>query len=174
MPKRGQCRATGGISTRSTSDIPGPPRKDPSNDQRDEKAYKNEVRNDHLRLEEHGDDNLPLQDDFGKVFGQRDLTLQNYEGLVDLSNPNSPSLGSQRHENRFRMVSLRKRCNLQKRVEVASRSTLGLRAFRSERLRTCGYILDTNVAKNTPVRGALQMRAITTGGESENGGWVAI
>lgn len=43
-----------------------------------------------------------------------------------------------------------------RRVEEASRSMLGRFALLSERLRICKYILHTNIAKNTPVVGAME------------------
>ena len=68
MPEKGKCRATSGASIRGTSDISGPSRKKLSDSRKDEKAYKHEVRNNHLRLEECGDDDLLPQGETGKVF----------------------------------------------------------------------------------------------------------
>lgn len=93
-PERGECRATSGVSIRDTSDTPGLSRKRPSNNLEDEKAYKDKVRNDHLKLEESGDGDLLLQSDIGKVFGHRDPPLQIYDGLPDPGDADCPSLGS--------------------------------------------------------------------------------
>ena len=63
-----------------------------------ERAHKNKIRDDYLKLAESGDSNLLMPGDVCKVSGYGDLALQMDNGLVNTSDPDGPSLRLRRHE----------------------------------------------------------------------------
>ena len=78
------------------------------------------------------------------------------DGLVNTSNPDGPSLRSQRHEKTIPDgVDLEKQLttvtSVNRTVEEATRTTLGRLGFLPVRLRICKYALHANMTRNTPV-----------------------
>ena len=62
------------------------------------RAHKDKIRDDYLKLAQSGDSNLFMPGDVRKVSGYGDLALQMDDGLVNTSDPDSPSLRLRRHE----------------------------------------------------------------------------
>lgn len=58
----------------------------------DEKAHKNEVRDEYLELKQGSGGDLFLPSDIGEISGHGNLALQFHDGFINSSDPDTPSL----------------------------------------------------------------------------------